>query len=119
MHASIVRLLLVFGALAVIVAALFAIPLWISRSWMRRHPNSKSARKVITRTGFVLYGCQTLLLFVGLSARELQPHGPLGEFLQPPGGLLAYLVLLIVGFSTAAALLAKWGHPCMRERRDV
>lgn len=119
MHVSIVRLLLAFGALALVIAPLFAIPLWIARRWLKRHPASVSARRVITPTGYVFYGCQTLLLFVGLSAQALQPHGPLGEFLSAPGGFLTYLVLLIVGFSIAGTLLTKWGYPIMRERRDV
>lgn len=116
MHASVVRLVLVFGALAAIVAALFAGALWLGRRWARRHPSANGAKRVITRTGFALYGCQTLLLFGGLSATQLQPDGPLGSFLRRPGGLPTYLVLLVVGFAIAEVLLAKLGHPTTRER---
>jgi hypothetical protein len=118
MHNSIthVRFLLVLFSLILIV--LFVGALWVGRRWVKRHPSAPGARRAITPTGFVLYGCQTLLLFVGLAARQLQPAGPLGEFLGTPGGLIAYLVCLTLGFSLAERALAKLGHPTTRERSD-
>jgi hypothetical protein len=118
MDSFFVRLLLLITGLVVIVAALLSVGLWLGRMWARQHPQAEGQRQIITPTGLVLYGCQTLLLFLGLAARQLQPHGPLGEFLNTPGGLITYIACLIVGFSVAAAAFAKLGHPVARERSD-
>ena len=112
------RIIALVLVLVAIVAALIAGGLWLGRIWARRHPHAKSAKQVITLTGLVLYGCQTLLLLLGLAARQLQPHGPLGDFLSTPEGLVTYLGCLVVGFSVAASILAKLGHPVTRERDD-
>jgi hypothetical protein len=116
MHISIGRVIILVVLLSAILVALFGGALWAGRRWVKRHPSAKGARQAITPTGFVLYGCQTLALFVGVAARELQPSGALGEFLGTPGGVVAYLVCLIVGFSIAAHALGKLGHPVARER---
>src|ERR1700738_2790346 len=107
MHISVGRLIVLIVILSAIVIALFGGALWAGRRWIKRHPSASGARQVVTPTGFVLYGCQTLLLFVGLAARELQPHGPLGEFLGTPAGVVAYLMCLIIGFSIAGRVLGK------------
>ena len=116
MQISIGRVIVFAVVLGAILVALFGSALWAGRRWAKRHPSADGAKQVITPTGFVLYGCQTALLLVGCAARELQPHGPLGEFLNTPAGVVAYLVFLIVGFSIAAHALRKLGHPVARER---
>ena len=116
MHISIGRVIVLVVLLSAILAALIGGALWAGRRWVKRHPSANGARQVITPTGFVLCGCQTLILFVGLAARELQPNGPLGESLGTPGGVVAYLMCLIVGFAIAAHVLGKLGHPVARQR---
>jgi len=116
MHISITRVIVLVVLLGLILVVLFGGALWVGRRWVKRHPSAKGARQVITPTGFVLYGCQTLFLFVGLAARELQPSGPLGEFLGTPGGVIAYLVCLTIGFSIVARALGKLGYPPTREQ---
>jgi hypothetical protein len=111
------RFIVLVVVLTAIPIALFAGALWAGRRWAKRHPSAKGAQQVITPTGFVLYGCQTLLLFFGFAARELEPDGPLGEFLGTPAGVIAYLVCLIVGFSLAAHTLGKLGYPVVRQWR--
>lgn len=68
----------------------------------------------VTPTGVALYGCQMVILFVGIAARQLQPQGPLGQFLKRPGGAFTYIVCLIIGFWLAGRALGKLGHPLIR-----
>lgn len=110
------RFIALVVVLITVSIVLLAGALWAGRRWVKRHPSSKAARQEITPTGLALCGCQTLLLFGGLAARELEPDGPLGEFLATPAGVITYLVCLIVGFSLTAHALRKLGYPVARER---
>ena len=115
MNASVTGATLIVIGLVAIVAALISFGLWVGRAWLRRHPHAQPGRHITTPTGLVLYGFQTLLLFVGLVARQLQIFGEFGKFLNTSGGLIAYFVALIVGSSIVAAVLAKLGRPVSRE----
>jgi drug/metabolite transporter (DMT)-like permease len=115
MHVSIERVILLFLLFAGILVAILGSALWAGRRWTKRHPATKGAKQV-TPVGFALFGCETLLLFAGLTAPELQPHGPLGEFVSTPGGIIAYLVCVVVGCGLAGHALGKLGHPLMREK---
>jgi hypothetical protein len=88
----------------------------LARQWLRRHPRADVARAVITPTGYALSGCLTLVLLVGIAARQLEPNGPLGQFLNRPSGLLAGTVVVLLGFSIAGATLDKLGYPTTRRR---
>lgn len=112
---SIERVILLVVLLAAILVAILGSALWAGRRWAKRYPETNGAKQV-TLVGFALFGCEILLLFAGLTARELQPHGPLGEFVSTPGGIIAYLVCVVVGCGIAGRALGKLGHPLMREK---
>lgn len=107
---------MLIALLAAILVVVFGGALWAGKRWIKRHPSANGATQVITPTGFVLFGCQVLLLIVGFAARELEPHGPLGEFLGTPAGVVAYLVCLLVGVSIAGHALRRLGYPVFRVR---
>jgi hypothetical protein len=115
MHISIERVILLVVLFAAILVAILGSALLAGKRWAKRHPETNGAKQV-TPVGFALFGCETLLLFAGLTAPELQPHGPLGEFVSTPGGIIAYLACVIVGCGIAGHALGKLGHPLMRER---
>jgi predicted DCC family thiol-disulfide oxidoreductase YuxK len=119
MHVSIIRVLMLVVALVAIVVALFAGALWVGRRFIKRNPDVDGARTIITRTGFLLYGCQTLLLFAGLAAPGLRLRGPLGTFFQHSWALLAYIAFLLAGVAVASKLLTRLGLPPLRDKDEA
>jgi ACR3 family arsenite efflux pump ArsB len=113
-------LLILVGIFVLLPLALFFAARWlVFRIIGRRH--AAQEMRTITPAGFALYACLTLVLLVFCAAYQLQPDGPLGSFLHQPMGLLATLLMTVIGFGVAETLLRKLGAPTMRDkdRRDV
>jgi len=107
--------ILVLALLLLFLVGLFFAARWLARRWLKLRPTSDLAG-VITPTGFALNGCFVLVLIVGKAAREIEPNGPLGAFLNQPGGQIAGVLIAVIGYNVAAAALSRLGHPIMRRK---
>lgn len=112
--------LVLLGFFFIFPVGLFFALSWLARRWFRRRPFANATTK-ITLTGLALYGCLVLVLISGVAAKEIEPNGPLGAFLNRPGGIIAGHVLAWIAFWIANVALAKVGQPSFRqvENRDA
>jgi hypothetical protein len=113
-------LIILVSIFVVLPILLFFLLRRLARAWLAPRSQHLASKQVVTPTGWAFYGCQVVVLLVGAAARELEPRGPLGRFLQDPPDIIAGFVLLTLASALAERALRKWGFPPTRvdERSD-
>ena len=103
-------MLLLLGFFVVLPTVLFFALQWMARRWLRNSPNSPFAVK-ITRWGFLVYACMTLMLFYGAVEYHIRPDSAVGAFLHQPSGIVIGLVAVTLVGRWLDVLLRRAGRP--------